>query len=146
VAEAGPQASVRVLLVDDNQAILKRAAAILSRGCDVVGAVTDGPTALIAAAALRPDVIVLDVSMPGMTGFEVASRLRDAGSNAVLVFLTVHDEEEFLIAARAAGGIGYVTKLRIATDLLIAVREARAGRSFVSKGVDDRAAERDKGR
>ena len=144
VPEAGQHASVRVLLVDDNQGILKRAAAILSRGCEIVGAVTDGPTALIAAAALRPDVIVLDVSMPGMNGFQVASRLRDAESKAVLVFLTVHDEEEFLIAAHAAGGTGYVIKLRIATDLLIAVREARAGRSFVSKGLDERAPERDK--
>jgi DNA-binding NarL/FixJ family response regulator len=122
----------RVLLVDDNEAILARTAAVLTPGCVIVGAVKDGPAALEAARALRPDVIVLDISMPGMSGFEVAASLRQAGSTAALVFLTVHDDEEFVLAARAAGGIGYVVKPRLAYDLLIAVREARAGRPFLS--------------
>jgi len=124
--------SVRVLLVDDNKAMLVRAAAALTPGCQVVGAVQDGSTALDAAEALRPDVIVLDISMPGMSGFELASQLRRAGSTAALVYLTVHDDQEFVDAARTAGGIGYVVKRRLATDLIIAVREARAHRAFVS--------------
>jgi DNA-binding NarL/FixJ family response regulator len=70
--------------------------------------------------------------MPGMTGLEVAARLRESGSTAAVVFLTVHDEEEFVTAARSAGGIGYVVKPRIASDLVHAVREAREGRGFVS--------------
>jgi DNA-binding NarL/FixJ family response regulator len=122
----------RVLLVDDNEAMLARAAAVLTPGCVVVGAVTSGPAALDAAESLHPDVIVLDISMTGMSGFEVAARLRKAGSTAALVFFTVHDDEEFILAARAAGGIGYVIKPRLASDLMSAVREARAGRSFVS--------------
>jgi CheY-like chemotaxis protein len=125
-------ARIRVLLVDDNQAMLARAAAVLTPGCLVVGAVTDGAAALDAAARLRPDVIVLDISMPGMTGFQVASRLRDTGSTAALVFLTVHDDEEFVTASKAAGGIGFVTKPRLGSDLAFAVREARDHRSFVS--------------
>jgi len=123
---------VRVLLVDDNQAMLNRVAAVLTPGCEVVGAVSDGPSAIRAAETLQPEVIVLDISMPGMTGLEVASRLRATGSTAALVFLTVHDDEEFLLAAKAAGGIGYVIKRRLGTDLLHAVQEAQAGRSFVS--------------
>jgi DNA-binding NarL/FixJ family response regulator len=123
---------VRVLLVDDNQAMLARATAVLTPGCSVVGAVQDGRAALDAAGALRPDVIVLDISMPGMNGFELASRLRKSGSTAALVYLTVHDDEEFIVAAKAAGGIGYVVKRRLASDLMIAVREARARRTFVS--------------
>jgi CheY-like chemotaxis protein len=122
----------RVLLVDDNEAMLARAAAVLTPCCVVVGAVKDGPSALEAAGALHPDVIVLDISMPGMTGFEVAARLRAAGSTAALVFLTVHDEEAFVLAARAAGVMGYVVKPRLASDLKLAVSEARAGRPFVS--------------
>jgi len=122
----------RVLLVDDNAEILSRAAAVLARGCVVVGAVTDGPAALLAASALHPDVIVLDIGMAGMNGFEVATRLRDSGSTAAVVFFTVHEDEEFIAAARAAGGIGYVVKPRLGADLLLAVREAKARRSFVS--------------
>ena len=124
--------SVRVLLVDDNDAMLARAAAALTACCDIVGRAKDGRTAVEAATALRPDVIVLDISMPGMTGLEVASLLRKAQSTAAVVFLTVHDEEEFVQAAKAVGGIGYVIKPRIASDLMKAVREAKAGRPFVS--------------
>jgi DNA-binding NarL/FixJ family response regulator len=94
--------------------------------------VKDGPAALEAVQALRPDVIVLDIAMPGMTGFELADRLRETGSTASLVFLTVYGDEEFVTAAKAAGGIGYVMKRRLACDLMFAVREARAGRPFVS--------------
>jgi DNA-binding NarL/FixJ family response regulator len=122
----------RVLLVDDNEAMLARAAAVLAPGCVVLGTVRDGKAALTAAAAMLPDVIVLDISMPGMSGLEVADSLRKAGSTAALVFLTVHDGEEFILAARAAGGIGYVVKPRLGSDLMFAVQEARAGRPFVS--------------
>jgi DNA-binding NarL/FixJ family response regulator len=123
---------VRVLLVDDNEAMLARAAAILSKACVVVGTAKDGPSALDAVLRLQPDVIVLDVSMPGMTGLEVAAALRKAKSRVAVVFFTVHDDEEFVLAAKAAGGIGYVVKPRLGTDLLHAVKEARAGRPFVS--------------
>ncbi len=67
-----PTQPVRVLLVDDNEAVLTRASAVLTPGCIIVGSAKDGPTALKAAESLQPDVIVLDISMPGMTGLEVA--------------------------------------------------------------------------
>jgi DNA-binding NarL/FixJ family response regulator len=129
---AGPSKPTRVLLVDDSDAMLARASMVLSRDCVIVGAVKDGLAALEAAKALRPDVIVLDISMPGMTGLEVAACLRQEGITAAVVFLTVHDDEEFVRAARSAGGTGYVVKLRLASDLMPAVQEARAGRTFVS--------------
>jgi DNA-binding NarL/FixJ family response regulator len=123
---------VRVLLVDDNEAMLARAATVLQPACSVIGTARDGPSALEAAGTLHPDVIVLDISMPGMTGLEVASRLRKAGSKAAVVFLTVHFEEELKQAALSAGGIGYVLKARLGSDLIVAVHEARAGRRFMS--------------
>jgi DNA-binding NarL/FixJ family response regulator len=123
---------VRVLVVDDNQAILARATAVLSPRCTVIGTATDGAAAIEAARDLRPDVIVLDISMPGMTGLEVAHELRKARSEAAVVFLTVHNEAELIEAARAAGGIGYVIKARLASDLMTAVQEARSGRPFIS--------------
>ena len=77
-----------VLLVDDNETVLSRAKAALSARCVVLGTARDGHAALEAAAALTPAVIVLDISMPGMNGFELARRLGAAGSTARLVFLT----------------------------------------------------------
>ena len=127
------RAQTRVLLVDDNQAILSRACAVLAPECLVVGQAHDGEAALTAAAALRPDVIVLDISMPGMSGFEVAAELRKAGSTAAIVFLTVHDDAAFVEAAQASGVLGYVIKSRLVSDLPHAVREVRACRPFVSK-------------
>jgi two-component system response regulator NreC len=123
---------VRVLLVDDNQAILARVETVLSSACVVVGTTTDGTTAVSAALELEPDVVVLDISLPGISGFEVAARLRTEGSSAAVVFLTVHDEEELVAAARQSGGMGFVVKPRISSDLLTAVKEAHAGRSFIS--------------
>jgi len=122
----------RVLLVDDNEDMLGRAAAVLSPVCTIVGAVKDGPSALQAAEQYHPDVIVLDISMPGMNGLEVAASLRSSGSTAAIVFLTVHHDNEIVRATRAAGGIGFVVKPRLRSDLVRAVMEARAGRPFVS--------------
>jgi DNA-binding NarL/FixJ family response regulator len=122
----------RVLLVDDSDAMLARATAVLSPNCVIVGAVNNGTAAINAARALMPDVIVLDISMPGMSGLEVAANLREQGLTSAVVFLTVHDDQDFVVAARQAGGTGYVVKLRLASDLNVAVQEARAGRSFVS--------------
>ena len=102
----------RVLLVDDNDAVLARARAVLAPSCVVIGTAADGPAALRAAKALLPDVIVLDISMPDMTGFEVAARLRQAGWTAAIIFLTVHSEEDFVVTARAAGITSYVVKPR----------------------------------
>jgi len=129
---------VRVLLVDDNDAMLARAAAVLTPHFAVVGAVKDGPAALGAAGTLQPDVIVLDISMPGMSGLELAQHLRQAGSTAALVFLTVHAAQEFVSAAQAAGGIGYVVKPHLVSELTFAVREASAGRSFISAACEAR--------
>jgi len=123
----------RVLLVDDNEAILSRAAAALSASCEIVGALTDGRAAIEAVGALRPDVVVLDISMPGLSGLEVAGRLSAESAPPAIVFLTVHDGDEFVMAAKAAGAVGYVVKPRLASDLTVAVQEARAGRAYVSQ-------------
>lgn len=129
---ASSDRSTRVLLVDDNESILARVRDVLTPACVVVGAVTDGLSAVTAATTLCPDVIVLDISMPGISGLQVASTLRAQGSTAAIVFLTVHDDAQFVEAAMQSGGTGYVVKQRLCTDLLQAVDEARAGRAFVS--------------
>ena len=98
--------------------------------CVVVGTAKDGPSALRAADALRPDVIVLDISLPHMTGFEVAAKLRQSGSTATVVFLSVHAEEDIVARAKAIGAIGYVVKPRLLTRP-VARRDGSARRTRV---------------
>jgi len=110
--------------VDDSEAILDRVTTVLAPRCSIIGAVTDGVTALKAAASLHPDVIVLDISMPGMSGLEVAASLRDAGSTAAVVFLSVHEDEDLMQAARKVGGVAYISKPHLMIDLVPAVMHA----------------------
>ena len=98
----------------------------------MVGAVGDGQALLDAAAALDPDVVILDISMPVLDGIKAAERLQETGCRAAIVFLTVHDEANFARAALATGALGYVVKPRLVSDLLVAITEALAGRTFVS--------------
>ncbi len=125
---------IRVLLADDHEAMLERVAGLLRTECDVVGTVTDGQQALEAARELKPDVLVLDISMPVMNGIETAHRLQEAGNPARIVFLTVHDDADFAQEAMAAGALGYVIKRRMASDLVAAVKDAHAGRPFLGLG------------
>ena len=122
----------RVLLVDDNLDMLESAAAVLSPEFEIVGRADNGRAALEAAGKLHPDVIVLDISMPGMSGLDVAAVLSAEKSTAAIVFLTIHDDPQIVEAAMRSGGTGYVLKRRLSSDLLEAVQEARAGRSFIS--------------
>ncbi len=128
---------VRVLLVDDNAEILERATAVLSPGFEIVGEARDGSAALEAVRILRPHVIVLDISMPGMCGLEVAARLKAEASRTAVVFLTIHEDEEVVRAARSAGGLGYVLKTRLASDLPVATLRASCGNRFVSSRIRD---------
>ncbi len=123
---------IRVLLADDHEAMLDRVARLVEAECNVVGTATDGQQALDAAQDLKPDVLVLDISMPVMNGIETAHRLKEDGAETSIVFLTVHDDPDFAREALEAGALGYVIKPRIASDLVAAIREAYAGRLFLS--------------
>jgi DNA-binding NarL/FixJ family response regulator len=123
---------VRVLLADDHADFLAVVAQFLEGEFEVVETVGDGESLLRQSARLRPEVVVLDISMPGLNGIEAARRLTAAGGAAILVFLTVHSDPDYVRAALAAGALGYVVKSRLASDLLPALREALAGRSFIS--------------
>lgn len=124
--------SVRVLLADDNPSMLQAARRILEPEFQVVGTVNAGEALLEAADALRPDVFILDISMGMLNGLEAARLLIRTGSKGKIVFLTVHQDQEFVEEAFSAGALGYVVKPRLGTDLLLAVREALMGRTFVS--------------
>ncbi|MCM3902370.1 MAG: response regulator transcription factor, partial [Pyrinomonadaceae bacterium] len=130
--ERSPMSRVRVLLADDHSAMLDRIVEWLSREYEVVGAVCDGQTLLEAAAATNPDVIVSDVSMPIVNGIEAAQQLRKRGSKAKIIFLSVHEDPDYISASLEAGAIGYVIKPRVTSDLCLAIKRAMKGRRFVS--------------
>ena len=123
---------VRVLLADDSPPMLQAARRILEPEFQIVGTVDDGQDVLEATESLKPDVLILDISMGVMSGLEAARLLTRIGSKAKIVFLTVHKDQEFVEEAFSAGAIGYVTKPRLGSDLLVAVRQAMIGHTFVS--------------
>ena len=126
---------MRVLLADDQPPMLAQIARVLGVRYEIVGMVGDGLSLLGSAARLDPDVIVSDVTMPGIDGFGAARCLKRAGCRSRLVFLTVHEDPDFAREAMSLGADAYVVKSRLASDLLPAIREAAAGRTFVSPNV-----------
>ena len=132
ITDAGFKERPRVLLADDHLAMRALTADVLGGECFIVGAVGDGRELLTEAERLHPDVIVLDITMPRLDGIEAARQLRRAHRSVRLVFLTVHEDADFARAALDAGGLGYVVKARLASDLLPAIRAALADRCFIS--------------
>ena len=123
----------RILLADDHPGVLEHAQRILAPEYEVVGQVNDGRAAVDAAFELRPDLVVLDIMMPELDGFDAARELRRRGSSAKVVFLTVQQNQEYVSAALESGGVAYVLKSRMYSDLIQAVRGALTGNIFVSE-------------
>jgi DNA-binding NarL/FixJ family response regulator len=123
---------VRVLVADDHQAMLENLVWLLSRDYEVVGAVRDGVSVMSDAARLEPDLLVLDIAMPGLSGIAAAAELKARGSAAKVVFVTMHHDREFVDASLTLGPVGFVAKDRLVLDLLPAIRLVLEGQSFVS--------------
>jgi len=123
---------IRVLMADDHAATLAQTTRLIGQCHEVVGTVTNGLDLLETAARLEPDVIVLDISMPGLDGLEAARQLKAAGCHSRIVFLTVHEDGDYAAEALALGADGYVVKSRVASDLLPAISHAVVSRWFLS--------------
>ncbi len=121
----------RVLLADDHVHFLESVSRLLAGAFDIVAVAADGRQALDLARRLRPDVVVLDVSMPDLDGFQTLEQLRRDGLETRVVFLTMHQDDEFVAAAINGGAHGYVLKSRIHSDLISAIDHALAGRLFL---------------
>jgi len=132
----------RVLLADDQPGMLAQIERALGKTYEIVGTVGDGLCLLESAARLDPDVIVTDITMPGIDGFGAARSLKRAGCRSRLVFLTVHEDPDFAREAMSFGADAYVVKSRLASDLLTAIDAALAGRKFVSPTVGQPVKER----
>lgn len=129
--------TLRILIADDNDFVVRSLRGLLEPDFDIVGTVGDGAELLEVVDELNADVIVLDISMPRIEGIEAARRLRERGSPAAIVFLTVHRLPSIVEAALATGACGYVLKSRAADDLIPAIKAAAQGRRYVSAPLVD---------
>jgi len=126
----------RVLIADDHEIILRLLSVLISRDFDLVGAVLNGPAVLKQAEGLHLDAIVMDISMPGMTGIEAARQLRERGDRTPIVFVSDYVDDEVLQAAFDAGGTAYVSKPLASEELVFALQTVIAGGTYVSASLD----------
>ena len=126
---------VRVLLADDHETILDQVRLLLGDDFDIVGAVNNGRDAIVETKRLNPDVLVIDISMPIVDGLEAVSELQPTNERTKVVFLTVHQDKDFVDAALSFGAFGYVTKSDVTTDLIPAIREVLQGHRYLSSSI-----------
>lgn len=135
----------RILIADDHQMFSEGLAALLAGTFEIVGSVADGQTLVDEAERLKPDVILLDISMPVLNGLDAARKLSASSESARVVFLTMHADKRLLTEAFRAGASGYVLKQSAGEELIHAIQHVLAGNKYVSPqlssdkdGVEDR--------
>jgi DNA-binding NarL/FixJ family response regulator len=122
----------RVLLADDHTMLLEAFQNLLAEDCDVVGAVSNGRALVAEALKLRPDVVVLDITMPLLNGVDAARQLKRDLPDVRIVFLTMNEDPELAAEAFRAGGSGYLLKRSAGSELLTAIREVTSGRFYMT--------------
>lgn len=128
--------ALRILLADDHLIVRQGLKALLEReGLEVVGEAADGRQAIRLAAALRPDVVVLDLSMPVLNGLDAAREMLEARPDARVILLTVYTEDHYILEAIRAGIRGYVVKTEAIADLVEAIQEVSRGATYLSPRV-----------
>jgi len=122
----------RILLADDHTILLEAFRKLLTPAFEIVGAVSDGRALLEAAKKLKPDVVVLDISMPGLNGIEVCRQLQPRLPDTRWVFLTVNEDPDLAAEAILLGGSGFLLKNSAASELFSAIQHAIEGRCYVT--------------
>jgi DNA-binding NarL/FixJ family response regulator len=131
---------IRVLVADDHMIVRTGIRHVLESeaGFEVVGEAANGSEALSLAAKLRPDVVVLDISMPGESGLQLAAQLRDSSPEPRVLILSMHDNAEYVLESVRAGADGYLLKDTAATELRNAIRAVCRGESYFSPPIAGR--------
>ena len=122
----------RVLIADDHALILDAFAKLMADECDIVGKVSDGRAAVEAASQLRPDLVVLDVTMPILNGLDAARQIRRKVPLAKIIFVTMTEDADVAAEAFRAGASGYLLKRSAGAELMSAIGEVMLGRSYVT--------------
>jgi len=131
-----PQERIRVLLADDHRILREALRMVLAPSCDVVGEASTGEQAAEFAAQLKPQVVVMDIGMPGIGGIAAAHRIRKQTPACKVLVLSQYDDEEYVLEALArAGAAGYLLKTDAADELLSAVRAVCAGKRYLSSSI-----------
>jgi DNA-binding NarL/FixJ family response regulator len=125
-------ARLRIIVADDTPAFLRELTSLLEAEFDVVATAADGKSALDLIRRYKPDLVVLDLGMPVLNGIEVTRELAKHPPSPPVVLCSVETDPEIVEAARQAGALAYVFKLRVQKDLILAVKSALQGKSFVS--------------
>jgi DNA-binding NarL/FixJ family response regulator len=126
---------IRVVLADDHREVIAKVRDVLGDEFDVLEAAENGRQAVTAVLELDPDIFVTDISMPFLNGLQAARSIQKTNSRVKIIFLTIHEDRDFIAAAFSAGATGYVTKRRLSTDLVFAIQEAMRGHTFVSNSI-----------
>jgi DNA-binding NarL/FixJ family response regulator len=136
-AEVAHGAAIRVLLVDDHTILREGVRALLAdeREIVVVGEAGDGREALEKVEALSPDIVLMDMVMPGMNGLEATSLIKQRHPAIKVLILSMYDDDEYVQQVIQAGASGYLLKGMAADDLVLAIREVHAGASFLNPAV-----------
>ena len=129
------QSKRRLLLADDHPELLREIQQLLATDFDVVGTATDGLTLVKMAETLKPDVVVTDIRMPGLSGIEAARAILQQKNCKAVVLLTMYDDRRLIRRALDAGILGYVLKATAGEALIPAVKEALRGGVFVSQRI-----------
>jgi DNA-binding NarL/FixJ family response regulator len=124
--------TTKVLLADDHEVVAQGLESLLKKSFDLVGVVHDGRALLDAAEKLLPDVIVTDISMPGLNGLDAIRQIRERRPVAKIVVLTMHRDTQLAVEAFQAGASGYVLKVSPAEELVRAIAEVAQGRGYVT--------------
>jgi DNA-binding NarL/FixJ family response regulator len=122
----------RVLLADDHALLLGAFEKLLSAECEIVGQVTDGRALVEAAERLKPDLIVVDISMPLLNGLEAGRQIKQKLRSVKLVFLTMNEDADLAAEAFRLGASAYLLKRSVASELTTAIREVMQGRSYIT--------------
>jgi len=128
---------IRVLIVDDHAVVREGIRHVLStdEGLEVVGEASDGGEALVLVDRFHPDVVVLDLSMPGISGLEVVAKLRTDVPDTKVLVLSIHDQDEYVLESLRAGAHGYLRKDSSPAEIRSAIRRVFEGGSVLSPDV-----------